>query len=126
LKEYLAFDCKPSTGEKMPEKTSEHHKITFDSYYPASHTFYNNVTGYFKERSWLQQPRLKEFPTGWLLLGSTGYAAGSNAELGTEKDSTGKRVFRLKAEKPVIAYTGQMYPARDCQVRLMVSGKKAQ
>ena len=124
LKEYLAFDCKPSTGEKMQGKTSQHHRISFDSCYPASHTFYKNLPGYFKERSWLQQPRLKDFPTGWLLLGSTGYAAGSNGELGTEKDSAGKRIFRLKAEKPDIVYTGQMYPAKVWQVRLTVSGKK--
>lgn len=124
LKEYLAFDFKPSPGEKKVEKVFAHHKFSFDSCYPPSHAFYGQLTGYFKDRSWLQQPRLKDFPTGWLLAGSIGYAAGSNAELGTEKGSTGKRVFRLKTEKPVIVYTGQMVPAKDWQVRMVVSGKK--
>ena len=88
-----------------------------------SQTFRNEMMFFSERRDKYQAPKVNGLPGWWRLAWCPGFELGSNGEVGLESLSDKKKVFRLKSDKLISSYYGQLFPAKKWRVKVKVSGQ---
>ena len=116
--EELKFSISPEMKRISSSKAV--YAVNIKNPLPEGHGFYRETENYFKNKSLLQQPVLKDFPAAWGVKETPGYSKGSNAELGIVTLPEKQKVFRLKSDKRVTVFS-PLYPAKKWMIRVKFS-----